>query len=451
MTVAASNRYEKIWNGLTVLWAVYYVAIFTIGTLPQYKSLVLWGGGALVGGGTLWCMVGKGGFRQVPQEAVLLAFFSGWSLLGGFVATDMAMFSRIAKLTMEMVGIVFLLGTVLSYSGATHWFFAAFLGVAVWRTLAASLILTGGASGLDYDLLTSQGGAITQRFFEANAVGVIAAVGVLGMAALLRETQNVWLKGVLIAGGIVSVAGVVLSASRGALITLMSLSILWAIMCFGGQRRFKLSAILGSGLALWIAYEFFQFILANTYLGTRFASSVNMEDQSTMARIGFIRIALRLLWENPVLGVGLGQFGTASGTGYYAHNEFAEIIATTGLPGFILYYSVYWRSWSRLSWSLTILEDPTIRYRINMVRITLLTLLISGFLFRPNYQLQDTMFMIALVVGMAHWAERRARASRRSFAVTSGRAFTPWVAPGFSTVLPPVPPPDVPNRTRAYS
>jgi O-antigen ligase len=451
MTVAASNRNEKIWNWLTVSWAVYYFVIFTIGTLPQYKSLALWGCGGLVGGWTLWVMIQRGGYRQVPQETILLVVFSGWSLLGGFVATDMALFSRIAKLTIEMVGIVFLLGTVLSYSGAVHWFFASFLGVAVWRTLTASQVLSGGASGLDYALLTSQGGAIAQRFFEANAVGVFAAVGVLSMAALLRETRNVWVKGLLVACGMLSVTGVVLSASRGAFITLMSISVLWAVFCLWGQRRIKLSAILGAGLVLWVSYELFQFILANTYLGTRFTSSISMEDQSTVARVGFIRIALRLLWENPVLGVGLGQFGIASGTGYYAHNEFAEIIATTGLPGFLLYYSVYWRAWSRLTWSLTILGDPSIRYRINMVRIALVTLLISGFLFRPNYQLQDTMFMIALVVGMAHWSERTARQTWRSYSAASVRAPTLWPAPGFGAVLPRVSALGKPRRTGVYS
>ena len=52
MTIAAGNRNERAWNWLTVAWAVYYLAIFTVGTMPEYKQASLWGGGTLVGAWT---------------------------------------------------------------------------------------------------------------------------------------------------------------------------------------------------------------------------------------------------------------------------------------------------------------------------------------------------------------------------------------------------------------
>ncbi len=75
----------------------------------------------------------------------------------------------------------------------------------------------------------------------------------------------------------------------------------------------------------------------------------------------------------------------------------------------MFYYSAYLMAWKRLSWSLGFLHDPPDRYRINMARVTLLILLMSGALFRTNYMKQDTIFLIAMVVGMAQWAELRAR------------------------------------------
>ena len=439
MTIATGNRNERAWNWLTVAWAVYYLAIFTVGTMPEYKQASLWGGGTLVGAWTFWMIIQQYRHLHIPREIGLLALFWGWSFLGGIMATDMAMFSRIIKLTLELVLIVLFVGTVLRHSGKVRWFYLAFIGVAVWRTLAASQMVSGGSGGLDYDLLTSQKGAISQRFFEANSVGVFAAVGIMSMLALLRETRSLWLRGLWIAGGLLSLAGVVLSASRGAFITLMAIAVLWPIFCLVGDRRLKLQAILGACAALLVAYGVFQFILANTYLGTRFGYSVHMEDESTMARISFVQIAIQLFLANPLLGVGAGQFGVASGTGYYAHNEFAELIATTGLPGFLLYYSVYWLAWRRLSWSLKILRDPQVRYQLNMARIALLTLIISGFLFRPNFQLQDTMFLIAMVVGMANWAEGAARqalwvARGMSQPEASPGPRSPWSMPGFPGV-----------------
>ena len=426
----SAKRLEKAWDRLTLAWAAYFLAIFTVGTIPAYKALVLWGGGALVGVRTFWMIVRHVRFNQIPRETLLLVCFCGWSFLGVVMATDMAMFSRVIKLTLEMAAIVFFVGTVLMHSGKVQWFYVAFLGVAVWRTLNASQLLSGDAGSLGLDMLTSQDGAISKRFFEANAVGVLAAIGFMSMLALLRPVRNIWLRGVLIGGGVLALAGVVLSASRGAFVTLIAVSILWPLFCLGGGNRFKLQAILGSAIAFWLAFELFEFIVANTYLGTRFVHTVHMEDESSLARFGFVQIAFRLLWENPFLGVGAGQFGVASGTGYYAHNEFAEIIATTGLPGTLLYYSIYWMSWMRLSWSLKFLRDPDKRYYVNMARVTLLILMISGFLFRPNYQLQDTMFLIATVIGMAHWAERSARQVLRTWPA-GGLSVMAGAAPGF--------------------
>ena len=44
---------------------------------------------------------------------------------------------------------------------------------------------------------------------------------------------------------------------------------------------------------------------------------------------------------NPVIGVGIGQFryyARAGGSDLYSHNNFLEILANTGIIGFILYY-----------------------------------------------------------------------------------------------------------------
>lgn len=68
-------------------------------------------------------------------------------------------------------------------------------------------------------------------------------------------------------------------------------------------------------------------------------------DNSTKTRILFTEIGIEQFLETPILGIGIGNSGdlTANviGRSTYLHNNFVELLATTGIIGFILYYSVF--------------------------------------------------------------------------------------------------------------
>ena len=83
----------------------------------------------------------------------------------------------------------------------------------------------------------------------------------------------------------------------------------------------------------------------------RFQMSINSitgdgkVDHSTRLREKFIKIGIKQFCETPILGIGIGNSGyiTEPLTGYftYLHNNYVELLATTGVIGFSLYYSVY--------------------------------------------------------------------------------------------------------------
>ncbi|NCC92333.1 MAG: O-antigen ligase family protein, partial [Opitutae bacterium] len=198
------------------------------------------------------------------------------------------------------------------------------------------------------------------------------------------------------------------------------------------------SAVVGALVVLVLAYWMFQFVVESTYLGVRFTNATQLEDGSSQTRLELFLTGLRVFAQNPIFGTGLGQFGVVSRTGHYAHNEFAEIIATTGLPGFLMYFSIYLLVWRRLTGCLRRVADPLIGYRINMARLIVLILVLSGFLSRPNFIAQDTMFLLGLVVGVSHWAERTVRlaAGQGAAAVAPAWAATGWEAPGWGPPAP---------------
>lgn len=419
------ERIEREWKRLALIWGIYYLVSFTLGQNPAYMQLTIWAGTALVGLFTLPVFLKRVRMPDVPREWFLLAGFFLWALVGGLFAVNMALYARHLKMVFEFVMILLLVSVILKYSGGVKWFYLAFIGVAVLRI----------ASGEDPISLTRIADTkVVARITSANAIGYYCAVGIVAMLALLRETRRLWMRGLLVAAGGVALYGVVLSASRGAMVVLMATAVLWPSLCLVGATRYKAKAVVGAILVVAISYWAFQFIIQNTYMGVRFTNAAQLEDGSSQQRLELFTVGLKLFARNPIFGNGLGQFSTASGMGRYAHNEIAEVASATGLPGLILYYSIYWLAWRRLSWSLRYLGDPLVRYRINVIRMILLILLLSGSVSRPIFLTQDGMFLVGIVVGMSHWAERTVRAGARRAAPA---AVPTWNAPGFAG--PPLP------------
>lgn len=83
----------------------------------------------------------------------------------------------------------------------------------------------------------------------------------------------------------------------------------------------------------------------------RFQMSINSitgqgkVDNSTQTRATFIKAGIDQFFKTPILGIGIGNSGyiTEQATGWftYLHNNYVELLATTGIIGFCLYYSVY--------------------------------------------------------------------------------------------------------------
>lgn len=395
---------ERRWSRLAILWSLYYLLMFTIGFKSQYTQLTIWLGGAIAGLLTLPSLWRYVRFRDVPREGLLLGGFFLWALTGVLVARDMDKFRRFIQLIFEFVLVFNVVALILKNSGGSKWLFLAFVGAAAFR-----IVNVGAPIGVDQLVAT---GEAVARIEGANAVGFSSALGVVGTVALLGETRSLWARGGLILAGLFSAYGVLLSASRSAFTALMLVALLWPTLCLLGTR-FTVGKLIGAVLILLLCHWAYQVILLNTNMGVRFMQSTQMEDGSTQERFSLVQIALRVFLDNPLFGCGLGQFGVASGTGYYAHNEVAELLATLGLPGVFLYYGAYASSWRRLSRSLRFHRDPRIRYRINISRMAILILLITGALSRINFLSQETFFLLAIAVGTGHWAEGLARGANR--------------------------------------
>lgn len=104
------------------------------------------------------------------------------------------------------------------------------------------------------------------------------------------------------------------------------ITIIFALVCVGKMPMFS------------TVFERFQ-MFTNSITGQ------GKVDNSTQIRTTFVKAGLEQFFKTPILGVGIGNSGyiteKAIGWSTYLHNNYVELLATTGIIGFCLYYSVY--------------------------------------------------------------------------------------------------------------
>lgn len=65
---------------------------------------------------------------------------------------------------------------------------------------------------------------------------------------------------------------------------------------------------------------------------------VGTDTASTEIRIGMIKKASEMYWFRPILGYGIGWFAQKSGFHAYCHNNYLELLVSSGIVGFCIYY-----------------------------------------------------------------------------------------------------------------
>ncbi|MCL2658906.1 MAG: O-antigen ligase family protein [Acidobacteriaceae bacterium] len=141
---------------------------------------------------------------------------------------------------------------------------------------------------------------------------------------------------------VVSCSTIFLSQSLGGIIAFtVQIAVLALILWRNRRTVWRESIILYAlclGLAIWLLW------LRPPGLVERFARMLNpISDAGVTGRIAILKDSLRMLWQRPVLGWGLGTFPDVypSFRSFYtnfwvneAHNDFAQTFVETGLAGF---------------------------------------------------------------------------------------------------------------------
>ena len=76
----------------------------------------------------------------------------------------------------------------------------------------------------------------------------------------------------------------------------------------------------------------------------RISEQLNFESKSIDGRGNLYSAAWKLFCDNPIFGIGYDCFAVAGGFGYYSHSTYMELLACTGIVGFILFIAPYIKS-----------------------------------------------------------------------------------------------------------
>ena len=114
-----------------------------------------------------------------------------------------------------------------------------------------------------------------------------------------------------------------------------------------------------------------------------------------VSRVELIKQGLRVAADNPVLGVGLGNFQLYSVLDQYAHNNYVELLADTGFVGAILYYGIY----VCIILKLFKLRKQTTSPMLKMILIYILFDLLIWQNFDVTYLKKETWIFLAVAVG----------------------------------------------------
>ena len=208
----------------------------------------------------------------------------------------------------------------------------------------------------------------TKGFLSGNHAGIAAAMIIPFIAALLSVSRSFLQTVVLLASLGAAAWMAILTASRaGALAVFVSVAVTWLFILRGSIRArfFGVVCAAGLGLAIAAAPGIFWMRLSTLWVEP---SVVQTDEQrsateSTAQRRALLVRSIHYTLEDPIFGLGLGNFPIASGarTGdaqswKNTHNTFTQISSEAGIPGLIMFIMLLGHSMRQL-WRLGKRQD----------------------------------------------------------------------------------------------
>lgn len=399
------------------------IIIFFVGSVvgPQFNPIFLKLGYLGVAVMVAISILGVGErWHKVTPELCVFWGFCVWALItGAVVALNLGLFLKGTERVIQIAVIAFCV------TGASARLRSPAFGLGSVLVVAILLGIYGlatGDIGSFTEMQTTQSGSLTgvrstSMVQNANSLGVNAVWGLVAVTYFTTISRRHWVKILLWCCIPILVYSMLASGSRKALLLPAIYLIAWIWFCHRKlifQRWQSMIPILVLGATL---YWGMPWVMENTFVGYRMKRSVDMEHQdgSTEYRVAMYKQAIKLTAEHPFAGIGLYQWSIYSpGLGGYAHNDYGEVAASTGIFGLILYLLPYGMATRRLQ----LLRKTTfdMEYARAGICLALLTTIAAAGFGQVLFLSQTYWVLVGSVWGYAYGVQPRLSLPAKRFA-----------------------------------
>lgn len=323
-----------------------YVGAIILFSYRTGMTLVAKSLGAMLLIGMVLRILASGRRPTVPMTYRIWLGWFLWALLLTPQAIDIKVAGLKAFSLLQIIPISFVVSNYLLWNKNTRFYQLAIIGAAL---ISCAMVLITPRMFTDID------GRVYGPLGNANAFGGMLVAALVMVLSALAEDRRL-LRKILwtIAAGILF-AMILDTGSRQALLgALIAAAVTLTVYLLRARVRLQSIVIVFSIVAILlpigssIVSESGFWFRTEKALNTLKSGDVSEADTSLAGRLWLYQRAAEIAIENPVFGVGLDNFGNAkavnsgSRIGTYSHSNYMEILVSTGFPGFIAYFSIYW-------------------------------------------------------------------------------------------------------------
>ncbi len=281
-------------------------------------------------------------YKRYPQaELALVGLWLLWSLTGFAVAFNVNHFvsEYLTALQVWVFGLI------------------AFGVAAIREDLKANIIsyvpaltfvlVYGIVTGEFQSALSGEDVRVYSIITNPNTIGQQAIPYIGFLVYIFIETKNRSLRIALVVLMIFAAATIIFTGSRKGVLGLGLAIALYYVFQTARKGRLRMKDFLLSTLLIVVILILVPIILNETLAGKRLLEFM-LDPMSEQKRINMYIDGWGMFLDNPIFGVGLGNYRLVSPYQGAAHSDYMEILAGTGLVGFGLYFSMYFVGFARL-------------------------------------------------------------------------------------------------------
>jgi O-antigen ligase len=340
-----------------------------------------------------------------PPEALLFSGFLVWSGLGLFVAqVHLLVIGRMFTLFQLYVMTLIIFHFCTSTKTARYLLLAVLTGCFI---VGLSAYLSG-----EYERAEVEGERAAGFALNANAFSM-TLVYASAILFYFFKTWKSWILKAILAVSLVGIALLVIaSGSRAGFISFLVLSAAWFLFSYGREVQKQPVTVIIMLIVLLFGLFILFSSLSDTTMGKRLDEMMNAFRESGASggslglRQAMVGQGIAIIKKNPIIGIGLDQFRVVSGTGTYSHNNYIEVFYSTGIPGGILYYSIFLVLWLRLRRLGKLLPDPKSKELVSMAKALIIMVLISDMAV-IDYYIKLHWIVMAILIGWSYHKEQQ--------------------------------------------